>query len=215
MSDKLLRQTVIEELDFAPNVDAAGVGVAVSGGVVTLTGHVSSYAQKLEAGRLARQVRGARAIADEIEVRYPHDKKVADDEIAGRALAIMRREAQAPVDSILIEVERGWVTLTGDVPMHHQRVAAEEAIRKLSGVTGVTNAIRVKPTVISGDVRGAILDALNRQAEVDTTSVMIAVHNDRVSLLGKVKTWRERDIAERAAWSVPGVTAVEDRLDVG
>jgi osmotically-inducible protein OsmY len=215
MTDKLLRQDVIDELNFAPNIDAADIGVAVSKGVVTLTGHVSSYAQKLAAERAVRQVKGVRAIAEEIEVRYPNEKKTADDQIAQRAVAILNWDAQAPSESIMVRVERGWVTLTGEVSWQFQRVAAEKCVRKLSGVVGVTNDIHVKPKVMSQDVRGKILDALKRNAELDANSIMIAVHNDRVTLLGKVKTWRERDVAERAAWSAPGVTAVEDRLDIG
>ncbi|HLW90472.1 MAG TPA: BON domain-containing protein [Roseiarcus sp.] len=215
MTDKLLRQDVVDELNFAPNVDASSIGVAVSNGVVTLTGHVSDYAQKLAAERAARQVKGVRAIAEEIEVRYPNEKKTADDQIAERALAILRWDAQAPAETITVRVERGWVTLTGEAPWQYQRIAAEKAIRKLSGVVGVTNEIRVTPKVISQDVRGKIRDALKRNAELDANSIMVAVHDDRVTLIGKVKTWRERDVAERAAWSAPGVTAVEDRLDIG
>jgi osmotically-inducible protein OsmY len=130
-------------------------------------------------------------------------------------VAILRWDAQTQSESIMVRVERGWVTLTGEVSWQYQRIAAEKGVRKLSGVVGVTNDIRVEPKIISQDVRGKILDALKRNAELDANSIMVAVHNDRVTLLGKVKTWRERDIAQRAAWSAPGVTAVEDRLDVG
>jgi osmotically-inducible protein OsmY len=215
MDDKLLRQNVIDELDFLPNVDAANIGVGVSDGVVTLSGHVSSYAQKLAAEGAVRQVKGVRAIAEEIEVRYPNEKKTGDDQIADRALAIFRWDAQIPGDSIMIRVERGWVTLTGEVSWQYQRVAAEKAVRKLSGVVGVTNEIRVSPKVISQNVRNNILDALKRNAELDANSIMVVVHDDRVTLSGKVRTWRERVVAERAAWSAPGVTAVEDRLEIG
>ena len=215
MTDKLLRQDVVNELNFVPNIDAENIGVAVANGVVTLTGHVSSYLQKLAAERAVQQVKGVHAVAEEIQVRYPNEKKIADDQIAARAVAILNWDAQVPPDSIMVRVERGWVTLSGETPWHFQRLAAEKAVRKLSGVVGVDNEIFVKPKPISEDVRGNIVDALKRNAEVDATSVMVAVHNDRVTLLGKVKTWRERDVAERAAWSVPGVTAVEDRLDIG
>jgi osmotically-inducible protein OsmY len=126
MTDKLLRQDVIDELNFVPNVDAADIGVAVSNGVVTLTGHVNNYAQKLGAERAVRQVKGVRAIAEEIEVRYPNDKKTADDQIAERALAILNWDAQIPAESIMVRVERGWVTLTGEVNWQYQRLAAEK-----------------------------------------------------------------------------------------
>ena len=215
MNDKLLRQDVIDELNFIPDVDAANIGVAASEGVVTLSGHVASYAQKLAAERAARRVKGVRAIAEEIEVRYPNEKKKADDQIAERALAILDWDAQVPADSVIVRVERGWVTLTGEASWQYQRMAAETAIRKLSGVVGLTNEIRVKPKVASRDVRSEILEALKRNAELDANSIMVAVHDDKVTLMGKVRTWRERDVAERAAWSAPGVTAVEDRLFIG
>ena len=215
MNDKLLRQDVIDELNFIPDVDAANIGVAASDGVVTLSGHVVSYAQKLAAERAARRVKGVRAIAEEIEVRYPNEKKTADDQIAERALAILDWDAQVPTDSVMVRVERGWVTLTGEASWQYQRMAAETAIRKLSGVVGVTNEIRVKPKVVSRDVRSEILEALKRNAELDANSIMVAVHDDKVTLMGKVRNWRERDVAERAAWSAPGVTAVEDRLFIG
>ncbi len=213
MSDNLLRQDVIDELNFIPGIDAADIGVTASNGVVTLTGHVSSYPQKLAVERAVRQVKGVRAIAENIEVRYRNEKD--DDQIATRAIAILNWDAQVPPESIMVRVERGWVTLSGETPWHFQRLAAEKAVRKLSGVVGVTNEICVKPKPISQDVRSNILDALKRNSEIDASSIMVAVHDDRVALLGKVKTWREREIAERAAWSVPGVTAVEDRLDIG
>ena len=215
MNDKLLRQDVIDELNFIPDVDAADIGVAASEGVVTLSGHVASYAQKLAAERAARRVKGVRAIAEEIEVRYPNEKKKADDQIAERGLAILDWDAQVPADSVMVRVERGWVTLTGEASWQYQRMAAETAIRKLSGVVGVTNEIRVKPKVVSRDVRSEILEALKRNAELDANSIMVAVHDDKVTLMGKVRNWRERDVAERAAWSAPGVTAVEDRLFIG
>jgi osmotically-inducible protein OsmY len=215
MTDKLLRQDVINELNFVPSIDAADIGVALSDGVVTLSGHVSSYPQKLAAERAVRQVKGVRAIAEEIQVRCPNEKKFADDQIASRAVTILNWDAQVRPESIMVRVERGWVTLSGETPWHFQRLAAEKAVRRLSGVVGVDNEICVKPKPISEDVRGNIVDALKRNAEVDATSIMVTVHGDRVALLGKVKTWRERDVAERAAWSVPGVTAVEDHLDIG
>jgi len=208
MNDKLLRQDVIDELNFIPDVDAANIGVAASEGVVTLSGHVASYAQKLAAERAARRVKGVRAIAEEIEVRYPNEKKKADDQIAERALAILDWDAQVPADSVIVRVERGWVTLTGEASWQYQRMAAETAIRKLSGVVGLTNEIRVKPKVASRDVRSEILEALKRNAELDANSIMVAVHDDKVTLMGKVRTWRERDVAERAAWSAPGGAVV-------
>lgn len=161
MDNKLVRQDVLDQLEFEPSIDAANIGVAVEDGVVTLTGHVWSYAQKLSAERATRQVKGVRAIAQEIEVRYPTDKKTADDEIAKRALNVLKWHAMIPQDAVKVTVQKGWVTLTGEVNWQYQRKAAEDAIWKLSGVTGVTDSISLKPTVSVSDIKKKIEDALN------------------------------------------------------
>lgn len=215
MDDKVLRQDVVSELDFDPSIDAASIGVAVEGGVVTLTGHVGSYAEKISAERAAQRVKGVRAIAQEIIVRYPEDKKTADDQIAERAVSIMNWDARIPAEDVMVKVQQGWVTLSGSVNWHFQREAAESSVRRLSGVVGVTNEIRVKPEARPDDVRKKIVDALERNAELEADSIRVFVQGDKVTLEGNVKGWYERDVAERAAWSVPGVAAVEDRLTLG
>jgi osmotically-inducible protein OsmY len=209
MDDKALRQNVVSELDFDPSFDAETIGVAVEGGVVTLTGHVGSYAEKIAAERAAQRVKGVRAIAQEIVVRYPEDKKTADDQIAERAVSIMTWDARIPAEDVMVKVQQGWVTLSGEVHWHFQREAAESSVRRLSGVVGVTNEIHVRPNARPEDVRAKIIDAL----EADSISVL--VHGDKVTLEGKVKAWYEREVAERAAWSVPGVSAVDDHLILG
>ncbi len=143
MTDKDLRRDVLDELDFDPSLDAGDIGVAVSEGVVTLTGHVGSYAEKVEAERAVRRVRGVRAIAQEIEVRYADEKKIADDQIAARALAIIDWSVHLPKQAIQVKVAGGWVTLTGTVDWQYQMAGAEAAVRKLSGVHGVTNLVEV------------------------------------------------------------------------
>jgi osmotically-inducible protein OsmY len=212
MDDKALRQNVVSELDFDPSIDAETIGVAVEGGVVTLTGHVGSYAEKIAAERAAQRVKGVRAIAQEIVVRYPEDKKTADDQIAERAVSIMSWDARIPAENVMVKVQQGWVTLSGEVNWHFQREAAESSVRRLSGVVGVTNEIRVTPSARPEDVRSRIIDALERNAELEADSINVLVHGDKVTLEGKVKAWYEREVAERAAWSVPGVAAVEDHL---
>ncbi|HYA72480.1 MAG TPA: BON domain-containing protein [Roseiarcus sp.] len=212
MDDKALRQNVVSELDFDPSIDAETIGVAVEGGVVTLTGHVGSYAEKIAAERAAQRVKGVRAIAQEIVVRYPEDKKTADDQIAERAVSIMSWDARIPAENVMVKVQQGWVTLSGEVSWHFQREAAESSVRRLSGVVGVTNEIRVTPSARPEDVRSRIIDALERNAELEADSINVLVHGDKVTLEGKVKAWYEREVAERAAWSVPGVAAVEDHL---
>ena len=189
--------------------------MAVENGVVTLTGHVRSYAEKLAVERAVQRVRGVHGIAEEIEIRYPADKKTADDQIAERAVSSINWNAQVPKDAVLVKVEKGWVTLTGTVDWQFQRIAAESAVRRLSGVVGITNMITMKPQVRPTDVKTKILDALKRNAELEADAIRVTVDNDTVTLEGKVKAWYERSIAERAAWSAPGVSKVEDRIALG
>ena len=215
MADIDLRQSVLEELDFDPSFDADDIGVAVENGVVTLTGHVRSYAAKLAVERAVQRVKGVHGIAEEIEIRYPADKRTADDQIAERALSSIKWNAQVPRDAVLVKVEKGWVTLSGTVDWQFQRIAAESAVRRLSGVAGISNMITIKPQVRPTDVKSKILDALKRNAQLEADAIRVSVDNDTVTLEGNVKAWYERGIAERAAWSAPGVSKVEDRISVG
>jgi osmotically-inducible protein OsmY len=215
MSDAALRQDIIDELDFEPSVKAAHIGVAADSGVVTLSGHVCSYAEKLAAEQAAKRVKGVRAIAQEIEVRYPNDLKTADDEIAKRAVNIMRWSAVVPKDSVQVKVQDGWVTLSGQLDWQFQRTAAETEIRRLSGVAGVINSITIKSHVQSADVKRKIEDALKRSAEVEAQSIRVSLlGNGKVALDGEVHDWQERDAVSLAAWSAPGVVSVEDRLTI-
>ncbi|NIX75043.1 BON domain-containing protein [Microvirga terricola] len=214
MDDRSLRQLVLDELDFEPSINAAHIGVAVEDGVVTLSGHVGSYAEKVSVERTVQRVKGVRAVAEEIEVRYPADRKTSDDEIAMRALNIIAWDARVPEGKIHLKVQKGWVTLTGQVEWQYQRLAAESAVRKLSGVVGVANMIEIKPHLQAPDVKQKIMDALKRSAEIEADAVQVTVKDDRVILDGKVHDWYERVVIERAAWSAPGVKAVEDRLIV-
>jgi osmotically-inducible protein OsmY len=214
MGDKTLRQEVIDELDFDPSVASAHIGVAVEEGVVTLTGHVSSYAEKIAAERAVQRVKGVRAIAEEIEIRYPNDRKTADDQIAKRALDILAWDTTIPKDRIRVKVQDGWVTLSGDVDWNYQSTDAVRAVRRLSGVVGISNAITVKPRVAADDVKGRIEKALKRSAELDANSIRVRAEGGKVVLEGKVKAWYERDLAEKTAWAAPGVTAVEDRIQI-
>jgi osmotically-inducible protein OsmY len=215
MTDKVLRQTIVDELDFEPSIDSANIGVAVDNGVVTLTGHVASYAEKVAAERAVERIKGVRAIAEKIEVRYPGHKKTADDEIAERALSILGWNVQIPKDSIKVKVEKGWVTLAGTVDWQYQRVTAETAVRELSGVIGLSNLIEVRPRVAPRDVKQKILDALKRSAELEADAIRVNVIEGKVVLEGNVKAWYEHGIAEHAAWSAPGVKAVQDDLAIG
>jgi osmotically-inducible protein OsmY len=145
-------------------------------------------------------------------LRYPDQAKRSDDEIAQRALSILTWSVHVPSENIKVKVEKGWITLDGAVPWQYQRQAAESAVRKLSGVVGVTNLIEIMPHVEPVDVRQKIIDSLKRSAELEADSIRVVVENDKVILEGKVKAWYERELAERAAWSAPGVKSVIDRL---
>jgi osmotically-inducible protein OsmY len=215
MNDKLLRQNVIDELEFEPSIDAANIGVAVEKGIVTLTGHVPNYLQKTTAERAVWRVKGVKAIAQEIEVRFPQEKRSADDQIAERALSLLAWDASVPKDAIRVKVQNGWVTLEGDVNWQYQRTAAEADIRKLSGVIAVTNNIAIKPTAQAPDVRKRIEDALKRYAEVEAQQISIDVRdNGTVRLEGKVHNWDELQTVKRAAWSAPGVRMVDDHIRI-
>ncbi len=212
MTDKDLRRDILDELDFDPSIDAAEIGVAIADGVVTLTGHVGSYAEKVEAERAVARVKGVRAIAQEIRVRSPQGKKIDDDQIAERALAIIDWSVHLPADAIRIKVAQGWVTLTGSVPWQYQAMGAEAAVRKLSGVVGVSNLIEIKPAVPPIAVKDKILEAFKRNALFEADAIKVSVEGDRVILEGAVTAIEERNAAERAAWSVPGIRSVEDRI---
>ena len=214
MNDSDLRQLVNDELEFEPAVDASNIGVAAKDGVVTLSGFVCSYAEKMAAERAVRRVKGVHAIAQEIEIRYATDKKINDDEIARRCINILTWDTTLPDDKLSIKVERGWVTLSGEVPWHFQRIAAESGVRKITGVTGITNLISIKSHVQATDIKRKIEDALKRSAEVEANLIRVVVTDSSVRLEGKVPDWREREIVEKAAWSVPGVMTVDDRMTV-
>ena len=215
MSDMSLRQNVLDELEFDPAVDATKIGVAIDKGVVILSGHVGSYAEKIAAERIVQRVKGVRGVAQEIEVRYPNENKNADDEIAQRAAKILEWDSTVPPGKIKVKVEKGWITLSGEAEWQFQRQAAEAAVRKLSGVSGVMNMITVRPRVDAVNVKHRIEDALKRSAELQADAILVAVAGGRVTLEGKVRAWRERNVAEQAAWAAPGVVAVEDRLTIG
>lgn len=218
LNDKQLRQDLIAELDFEPSIDSADIGVAVENGVVSLSGHVPSFTQKLAAERAAWRVKGVKALAQEIQVRIPSDRKNNDDEIAQRALAVLAWNSSVPPSAVHVKVQSGLITLLGQVDWNYQRVAAESSVRKLSGVVGILNNITLAPdeAVQPADVKRRIADALKRHAELEARRIQVVVHDSGVvSLEGEVNNWEERDAAERAAWCVPGVRAVEDHLRIG
>ncbi len=214
ITDHQLQRDVLDELKFEPRVDAAHIGVVAKDGVVTLTGFVTSYAEKFAAEAAARRVKGVQAIAEEVDVRLPSDKKQADDEIAERALRIFHWDDLVPDDRIAVMVEKGMVTLTGTVDWQYQKSEAEYDIRKLSGVLAVINQLQVKSPTAAAEVKDQIERALRRSAQLEASRIRVEASGGSVTLKGKVHDWFERDLIERAAWSVPGVTEVHDRLRI-
>ncbi|MDC8753981.1 BON domain-containing protein [Erythrobacter sp. sf7] len=214
-TDSELQRDVLDELAWEPSIDHADIGVSVIDGVVALNGYVKSYAEKTAAERAAMRVEGVRAIADQIKVRYPSDRKTADHEIAKRILDIFAYDVLIPEDRIKVAVERGWVSLTGEVEWRYQSDEAARAAGKVSGVTGVSNNIAISIKASIPDIRERIEDAFKRQAGLDAASVTIATSGHKVTLGGTVKAWHERQLAEQAAWAAPGVTQVEDRIVIG
>ncbi|MDE2228096.1 MAG: BON domain-containing protein [Alphaproteobacteria bacterium] len=212
--DLQLQQRVIDELTFDPSVNAAHIGVAARNGIVTLSGHVGSVAEKFAAERAARRIKGVKAIAQEIEVHLPPDKKTDDDEIAARAVKMLAWDVLIPAGAIDVEVEHGVITLSGTVQWGYQRDEAERDLRRLGGVKGVVNIVAVRPRVDAADIEASLHAAFERSADLEASGITVAVKGGRVVLAGKVRSWIEREEAERAAWSVPGVTAVDDRIAI-
>ncbi len=215
MNDKQLRMDIIEELDWEPSIDAAHIAVAVENGVVTIAGHVPNFAQKITAESAVKRVRGVRAIAQELEVRPLHTATRADDEIAKRAVDILSWDVTMPKDAVQVKVQDGWVTLTGQVDWHYQREAAEDNVRKLSGVMGLSNLITIKPRVQAGDLKSRIEDALKRNALSEANAIRIEAVDGKVKLQGRVQSWHEHDLVETAVWAAPGVRDVEDHVTIG
>lgn len=213
-----LQHVVQEELEWEPSVDASQIGVAATQpGIVTLTGTVATYAEKVSAERAAKRLSGVRAVANDIEVRPIGSMKRTDTDIAQAVLRALDWDIAVPHQKIKARVADGWVTLEGEVALQFQRAAAENAVRRLSGVRGVSNQIglQVRPSVQPAEVKGRIEAAFRRSADIDAKGIQVDAKDSMITLRGKVRTWAERDEAERAAWAAPGVLAVKDELTVG
>lgn len=208
-----LQTDVLQELKFEPSIDAAGIGVTAKDGIVSLTGSVKSYAEEYYAVRAAERVTGVKAVTDELKVDLPSLHVRDDQDIAAAVLHALQWDVLVPKDRIKVKVADAWVTLDGEVNFNYQKTAAENAVRNLTGVRGVTNLIAIKkPAVMPSEVKANIEYALRRAAEVDAEHITVKVVDDKVILKGNVSSWAERSEAERVAWSTPGVTTVEDDL---
>ena len=214
MTDRELQRHVENALDWEPSVDAADVGVTVDGGVVTLRGDVGSYAARSTAERAALRVYGVKAVANDLTVRLVTGFVRNDTDIAQAAVTALAWNTFVPQNHVTITVSKGWLTLNGSLDWQYQKEAAARAVRDLTGVQGVMNNITVKPHVQAGDVQAKIEAAFKRSAEIDARRVSVTATDGKVILNGHVRSWAERQEAERAAWAAPGVSQVDDRITV-
>lgn len=213
-TDSQLQSDVMDELVWDPSIDHAHIGVTAKGGVVTLSGFVSNYAQKMTAEHAAERVHGVQGIAEELKVRFLFDPKTSDEEIARRILDMFAWDVTIPNDKVMVKVEKGYVTLTGTLDWNYQKEAARKAAGRISGVLGVNNLIKISNAVAVGDVRERIMAAFKRSATADASALSVTADGSTVKLSGNVHGRHERQVAERTAWAAPGVFFVEDNIVV-
>jgi osmotically-inducible protein OsmY len=214
-TDQEIQRNVLEELKWDARVQPNEIGVAAKEGVVTLTGWVDSYTKKWAAEEAAHRVKGVRAVANDIEVRIPTAAERTDADIALAVSRAIEWDAMVPTDKVKVTVSKGWVTLEGGVEWQFEKEAAERAARRITGVRGVTNLIRVQPSRPSpADIKQRIEAALLRDAETDAQRIQVEVDGTTVTLRGTVRSYAEKQEAARVAWSAPGVKAVENHIQV-
>ncbi|WP_422014906.1 BON domain-containing protein [Roseateles sp.] len=213
-TDAQLQQDVMAELTWEPSVHAAQIGVQVKHGVVTLAGEVGSYVEKWNAERAAERVHGVKALAIEMTVALPEFGKRSDADIAQSAQNILGWTSSLPADAVKVMVEGGWLTLSGDVEWQFQRQDAANSLRYLSGVTGISNQIAIRPALSATVVKSDIEAALKRRAVADAKGIVVTVNGADITLTGDVHSWAERDLAKRSAWGSAGVRNVVDQMSL-
>ena len=213
-TDTQLQSDVMAELKWDPSFNAAEIGVEVKNGVVTLSGHVDKYAEKWAAERAAQKVAGVKALAIELDVALPGSSNRSDADIARTAENVLEWTTNWPKDHVKVMVEKGWVTLTGEIDYEYQRKLASSSVRHLMGVTGVSNQVTIKSKLTSSTVKADIKAALKRRAITDADEIMVTVNNSEVTLTGVVHSWSERDMVNDTVWNTSGVTDVNDNISV-
>lgn len=213
-TDSEIKRDVEYELKWEPDIDASDIGVAVKEGVVTLSGFVRSYMQKLAAERATKRVHGVLGVANSIEVRLSSSSERSDPEIARAAVAAIKTELPFSYEKIRTVAKNGWITLEGEVEWDYQRRRAEKAVRRITGVKGISNLITLKPRVSPSEIKAKIEEAFRRHAEVDASRVTVTASGGEITLTGTVRSWVERRQAEEAAWRAPGVTKVDNRITI-
>ncbi|MEA2780395.1 MAG: hypothetical protein QOK29_1939 [Rhodospirillaceae bacterium] len=213
-SDSDIKRDVEAELKWHPNIDATDIGVTVNNGVVTLAGFVRSYDEKLDAEAAAKRVSGVLGVANDIEVRLPNIDRRPDPEIARDAVAAIRHRLPVAAEDIKVTVEEGRVTLEGEVEWHYQREGAERAVRRIKGVKSVNNRIRLRPKWEPAEIKRKIEEAFQRSAVIEAERITVEADGGDVIVRGTVRSWAEREEAERIAWAAPGVRNVENQITV-
>ncbi len=213
-NDKLLQHNVLTQLEWEPSIDASQIGVAAKDGVVTLTGYVPQFSEKMTAERATKRVYGVKGVANDIEVHLAGTGERTDSDIAGAALNALSWNTSVPADRVKVTVRKGWLTLEGTLDWQYQKEGAERAVRYLIGVKGVINSIGLTPHVKPGEVKDKIEADLRRSAEVDARRIGVEIRDGKVILNGNVRSWVEREEAQQAAWAAPGVSEVENHITV-